>query len=282
MTQLAERQHGVVALWQLTDAGLTRGWIDLRLARRRLHPLYPGVYAVGHPVLTIEGRWMACVLAGGRDAVLSHRSAAALWQILPTSESAWIHITRPSRRGARRRKGLVVHRPGVPVDVTAENGIPVTTVMQTLLDLAATVDRTTVEQAVDAAERRGLVEAGAEVPAGRNGARLLREVLGEHVAAPTRSELERRFLVLCREDGIPAPEVNTIVAGVEVDMVWHAWRLVVELDGGNHRSRIVFESDHERDARLTLAGYRTERFTWQQVTEAPERVAAVVRAAMRV
>jgi hypothetical protein len=277
MTELAQRQHGVIALWQLVDAGMTRGWIDLRLARRRLHPVHRGVYAVGHPVLTQEGRWMAAVLACGRDAVLSHRSAAAHWRLLPASASAWTHVTIAGRRGLRRRTGMIIHRPAASVDATVHDGIPVTTVEQTLLDLAATVDRHTAKQAVGAAERVGLWLPDRAVPAGRNGAPLLRELAGTGTA-PTRSALEARFLVLCEEHGIEVPEVNQWLAGCEVDFVWRARRVVVETDGGEtHDGRVAFERDREKDARLTLAGFRVQRFAWRQVMEDGERTAAVVR-----
>ena len=278
MTQLAERQHGVVALWQLVDAGMTRGWIDLRLARRRLHPVHRGVYAVGHPVLTQQGRWMAAVLACGHDAVLSHRSAAAHWRLLPVSATAWTHVTIAGRRGLRRRTGIVIHRPATALEATVHDGIPVTTVARTLLDLAATVDRHTAEQAVATAERLGLSTPGADVAAGRNGAPVLRELVGSGRVAPTRSALEARFLALCDEHGIEAPEVNQWVAGCEVDFVWPGRRVVVETDGGEtHDGRIAFERDREKDARLTLAGFRVQRFAWRQVVEDGERTAAVVR-----
>src|SRR4051794_5025834 len=76
---LAASQHGVVARAQLIAIGMRRGAIQLRLDAGRLHHVHRGVYAVGHRRLTLQGRWMAAVLAAGPGAVLSHRSAAMLW-----------------------------------------------------------------------------------------------------------------------------------------------------------------------------------------------------------
>ena len=279
--EVAGRQHGVIAWWQIRDAGIPRAFVDTRLARGRLHIVHRGVYAVGHPVLSIKGRWMAAVLAGGHTAVLSHRTAAALWNLLGTTESAWIHVTVPGRSGVRRRDRVIVHRPALAPDVTVHDGIPVTGVVQTLLDLAATVDRHTVEQAADAAARQALVGPGTVVPAGCNGARLLREILAVHEPAPTRSELERRFLVLCREHGLPRPEVNAWVAGVEVDFLWPELRIVVETDGSWHDAPGRRGRDHVKDAALTLAGLRVLRFTWRQIVEDPDTVVAVLRAVLQ-
>jgi hypothetical protein len=83
IARLAAAQHGVVARAQLMSAGIDRGAIGHRLHCRRLHPVHRGVYAVGHSLITREGRWMAAVLASGPGAVLSHRSAAALWNLRP-------------------------------------------------------------------------------------------------------------------------------------------------------------------------------------------------------
>src|SRR3954452_15938015 len=122
---LADRQHGVVARRQLLALGLPARAIDHRLERGRLHVLHRGVYAVGHRVLSQRGQWMAAVLACGGGAVLSHRSAAALWAIRPTSRAA-IEVTTP--RKLRPRTGLLPHCAVLPADeVTILDGIPVTT-----------------------------------------------------------------------------------------------------------------------------------------------------------
>jgi very-short-patch-repair endonuclease len=95
----------------------------------------------------------------------------------------------------------------------------------------------------------------------------------------TRSELERRFIALCDRFGIPRPATNVIVAGREVDGVWHEARLVVEIDSREHHmTTVAFEEDRARDADLMLAGYRVLRITWRRLRDEPEAVAETLRA----
>jgi very-short-patch-repair endonuclease len=280
LRELAERQHGVFAWWQLRLAGLTRGEVDSRLARGLFRKVHRGVYAFGHRELTQKGWWMAAVLALGEHAVLSHRSAAALWGMLPTSDTAFIHVAVAGRPRARRKTRIMVHHRHSEVETTVHDGIPVTTVEATLLDLSLTVDRHTLGQAVAAAERLELFDRRVWTPpAARPGASVLREVVGAHRAAPTRSELERRFLELCREHHLPMPKVNVWVAGAEVDFYWPVHRLVVETDGGTHAGREVTR-DYGKEAKLALAGIRTHRFAWEQVVDAPVETADVLSALM--
>jgi predicted transcriptional regulator of viral defense system len=131
---LAERQHGVVATWQLIALGLSHDDIGYRAQTGRLHRIHRGVYAVGYRKLTRHGHWMAAVLAYGPDAVLSHRSAAALWGVGPGSYK--IGVTTPHSK--RSRKGIRAHTAALdPEDRTIRDGIPVTSVARTILDLAA-------------------------------------------------------------------------------------------------------------------------------------------------
>jgi predicted transcriptional regulator of viral defense system len=274
---LAGAQYGVVSRAHLRAIGLSDDAVDRRIARGRLHAVHRGVYAVGHPVLTIEGRWMAAVLAGGADAVLSHASAAAAWDLRPTGSGA-IHVTVPGDRGRRRRAGLRVHRSVTleQSDTTTRRGIPITTPLRTILDLAATVDGRPLEHALDLAEQHGLIDFAElhhrSVPAS------LRAVLALYTAGSTvtRSEMEERFLALCDHYGLPRPATNTRIEGHEVDFVWREARLVVEVDGYRyHRSPSRFESDRERDVILAVAGWQVLRFTWAKITG---RAAWVARA----
>ncbi|MGI9094964.1 MAG: endonuclease domain-containing protein [Thermoleophilaceae bacterium] len=90
--------------------------------------------------------------------------------------------------------------------------------------------------------------------------------------------LEELFLALCRTHDLPQPLVNTRVAGLEVDFLWPAHRLIVETDGYAAHSRPAdFERDHERDARLREAHHKVLRFTYRQMTEKPGWVAGNVR-----
>jgi predicted transcriptional regulator of viral defense system len=151
---LAASQHGVGSRRHLSALGIGRGAIEHRLAARRLHALHRGVFAVGHTALAREAAWMAAVLAAGDGAVLSHRSAAALWGVRATA-AARVDVTVPRRR--RTRRGLRVHEDAVRTDeVTIHRGIPVTDVARTLLDLAAVLRPHQLESAINEAEHRRL------------------------------------------------------------------------------------------------------------------------------
>ena len=287
----AGRQHGVVALEQLIEIGLSASAVRSRVATGRLHRVHRGVFVVDPAPLTGKGRWMAAVLACGDGAVLSHRSAAALWG-LRADNRAVIDVTVP-RRGGRERRGIDVHHSSTLIepDTTDVDGIPCTSLARTPLDLAEVVDRRGVERAIDRAEMLRLFDMRAvdDVLArasGRRGASLLRSVLAEHHAGSTltESEIEELLLAICRTAGLPSPEVNAWVAlddggGFRPDVLWREQRLIVETDGRDvHSTRQAFERDRKRDQRLMLAGWRVVRFTWRQITREPRRVAEMLRA----
>jgi very-short-patch-repair endonuclease len=275
---LADAQYGVVSRAQLLQAGLSVQAIDRRVRSRRLHVLHRGVYAVGHKRLRTEGHWMAAVLACGNGAVLSHHTAAALWDLRRVGSGA-IHVTVPGDPGRKRRAGIKLHRSTTlgPKDVTAHEGIPVTTVARTIIDLARGMSAHDLEPIVDLADQRRLVDFKDLRQA--NSASL-RAVLRAYDPAPTRSALERAFLRLCDKHGLERPETNQIVEGLLVDFVWRDRRLIVEVDGYKyHRAPSRFETDRARDAHLTVHGWRVLRFTWRQLEERPEWVAAMTRRA---
>jgi hypothetical protein len=265
---LAARQHGVLSRAQLRDLRLGDEAIRQRMARGRLHRIHRGVYSVGHPVLTGEARWLAAVLACGPGAVLSHRSAAALWNIQP-SASTLIDVTVPARCG-RRRPGIRVHRSRRlgEDEVTRRQGIPVTSVARTLLDIQAG------PKEIEAAEQRRLFDlTSLQAAVQGNPGRRKVEVDGE--PAFTRSGLEHAFLALC--EGLPQPRVNAWVGAYEVDFLWPEHRLIVETDGREtHGTRAAFERDRARDAQLTARGFRVVRFTYKQVVYDPTGVATLL------
>jgi predicted transcriptional regulator of viral defense system len=286
--RLAERQHGVVSLSQLLSLGLSRSAVAKRARAGRLTRIHRGVYAVGHARLTRRGRWMAAVLAYGPGAVLSHRSAAALHGIRPDNRPN-IDVTVPGR-SARARPGIDVHRSASlhADDLTEVDGIPCTSVARTILDLAEAVDPRGVERAIDQADvlrifdLRALEEALSRAT-GRRGASVVRRVLAEYDGPKlTDEELEERFFALCREAGVPRPQVNTwitVAAGTsyKADFLWRAERLIVETDGwGSHGTRRAFENDRKRDRRLRVAGWETVRFTWRDVEREPDEVTTVL------
>jgi very-short-patch-repair endonuclease len=281
LVDLAERQHGVVSLKQLRQLGWRDGAIRSRVAGGHLHRIHRGVFAVGRPTVAIEGGWMAAVLACGPGALLSHRSAAALWELLAAAGTV-IEVISPRRTG-RGRPGLAVHYSCclMSADRAVVRGIPCTSVARTLLDLAAVVDLRALERACDQAEVLRLFDLRAvnDVLArtiGHPGARALKTVIAAaNEPAFTRTEIEERFLALCREACLPHPEVNAqVVLGggeaYEVDFLWRRERLIVETDGREtHGTRRAFERDRRRDQRLMLHGWRVARFTWRQVVYEP-------------
>ncbi len=219
--------------------------------------------------------------------MLSHRSAAACHEIADDEPRLRIEITVPhADGGGRRLAGLVIHRSRLPMadDLTVRNGIPLTSVERTLIDLACTTSTGLTRRAFERADRLGLLDVGAllhlrERARARRGIGRIDPLLRRHRPIPfTRSELERRFLHLCDVNGIARPAVNVLLEGHEVDCLWAAARLVVELDGfGFHRDRASFEADRIRDAQLQLAGHRVLRITWRRLVESPAEVANEVR-----
>ena len=284
VSRLGERQHGLVTLAQLAAAGLGASGARRRVAGGRLHRVHRGVYAVGHPLLSAEGRLLAAALACGHAAAVSHRSAAAVLD-LRRDDRARVDVTTPGR-ARRQRPGIVTHGGVLDArDVTSVGAIPCTTVARTLVDLAGEVTRRELERACERAEQLRVFDLGELMAAldragPRPGVPALRSLLGEGLGEThTRSELEERFLELCRSAGLPRPQPNARLGVLEVDFLWSAQRLVVETDGrAVHGTPQAFERDRDRDRRLLLAGYRVVRFTWRQVTGTPEVVAETVRA----
>jgi hypothetical protein len=223
--RIATRQHGVVSLQQLLAAGMTKSGVTRRAKAGRLHRVHRGVYAVGHTRLSYAGRCMAAVLAGGRKAVISHRSAAALWGLLPPA-SAPIEISVPGTSGKGRHAGIKIHRSRTLKDmlVTRRNGIPVTRPVRTISDLRRVVSAADLRRAI---RQAGVFGLRLDDPDGQ----------GDR----TRSELEHLFLNLCDEHGLPQPAVNVQVDSFTVDFLWRDQRLIVETDGYRyHRSHTAF------------------------------------------
>jgi hypothetical protein len=288
LAALATEQDAVLAGTQLRELGFSRDQVAARVSNRRLYRVHQGVYSIVHPSkLSAHGRWRAAVYACGPGAVLSHRSAAALLGIRRTDRAA-TDVTTPRRTG-RSRRGINVHRPGrlTDADITVVRGIPCTTVARTLVDLAGVTDRRSVERACDQAERLELfdlraIEEQLERAGPRRGAKRLRAVIAAYKAGQrpsiTESELEERFLAIVVRAGLPRPLVNEWIllpdgTLVRVDFLWPAERLAVETDGRDtHARQRAFVSDRDRDQRLTIAGWRPVRFTWEQVVHAPTTV----------
>ncbi len=276
---LARRCHGVVARAELLRSGVPPHVIDRRVKQGRLEPLHPGVYRVG-PLRDRHEREAAAVAACGATAALSHRTAAALWNLVPPPpRQRPVHVTVVG--GALRVRGVRVHRSRTlhRRERTTLSSLPVTTPARTILDLAATTHLREVEQAFARADRQGLanrkeIERVLARHVRPRGATALRALL-EQNRAPllTRSEAEARFLDLVRKAGLPDPEANVRINGREADFLWRASRVAVEIDGfAYHRSRAAFEDDRTRDAALAAEGFRTLRFTWRRMVGEPRVV----------
>jgi very-short-patch-repair endonuclease len=291
ITQLAEAQHGVVARRQLIELGLSDAQVKGRIAQSRLHVVHRGVYAVGHRMLSQRGRWMAAVLFAGPEAVLSHRSAAELWGIVPRRGRA-IDVTR--RRGWRASPGIVVHRDSISADeIETVAGIPCTCAPRTSLDLAGSASRGELQRVINQIEVRCLTHTLSvydllERYPRRRGAPMLRVLFDDRAETRgiTRSRLEERFAALLARSDLPRPRLNTSLAVrgrfFEVDCLWREQRVIVELDGMQaHGTDLAFEKDRERDRLLIAEGWRVTRITWRQLRDDAPAVLADLSTLLR-
>ncbi len=258
----------------------------MRLDAGRLNALHREVYAVGHSRVSRNGRWLGAVLAYGDSALLSHRTAAALWE-LAKPRSSPIDVSAPTgRQGLRRRSGIWIHRGRLhPEDRDERAGIPVTSVARTLFDYAEVEDFRRLEKAWEEADRLkrlrlGEVERVCERGYGRRALKPIRRLLAETRAVTrTRSPLEDRFQDFCRRFELPPHSTNVAVLGKEVDVLWPTAKLIVELDSWEfHSHRAAFQRDRARDTRLLVAGYRTIRVTHDRLDQEAGALAAEIRA----
>lgn len=278
LAALAGRQHGVVTHRQLRTLGFSGSAIGRMAAKGLLHRVHRGVYAVGHAALSDHGRCLAAVAACGRDALLSHDSAAWLWGLRPTCP-AQPHVSVASR--GHRRTGIHLHHaPTLAEEGRAEReGIPVTPLARTLLDVAASDSPRRPRHAVDRAERLGLLDLG-EIDAmlarrrGDPGSGKLAKTLRLYRdQCFTRARSELLLLDIAKRAGLPRPACNIYVAGHELDAYWERERFAVEVDGWEfHRTRRAFETDRLRQEELKLAGIDSIRVTAQRLEREPRAV----------
>jgi hypothetical protein len=284
LAELAARQHGVVSIRQLTQSlGYSRNAVSRAVARGRLHRLNTGVYAVGHTNLTRHGECLAAVLACGPGALLSHVSAAWLWD-LTTAAPLPASVTAPRHRRPRPPLRLHEARSLTAEDRTLREGIPVTALPRTLLDLAATVRFSWLERMVERSEELGLfdlrpVEDLLMRTVGHHGHKRLCSAIALYKPSSfTRSGLEERFLGLCIESGLPQPRTNFVEAGFELDCYWPEYRFAVELDlFETHGTRAAFERDRLRQEDLLLVEIGMTRVTGPRLEREPEKVIRRVR-----
>lgn len=286
VAELAARQHGNVDIGQLGAAGLTGAQLERRVRDGWLLPRHRGVFAVGHVPRTRASRFHAAVLALGPEAVLSYESAAALFEIV--RGAARIEVTVPTTAGRPHRDGIVVHRQALPsAHVTTRDGIPCTSLIRVMLDLAAMRHLPALAGPFEQAQvHHGLQPEvlAAEVLSrpGHRGSRRLRVLLAGAVdPARVRSVLELRFLRLCAQHGIPRPLMNVALGPYVPDFLWPEQGVVVETDGVRfHSTAAARRRDAEKDTWLRAAGYRVIRLRWADVAARSAETAARITAAL--
>jgi very-short-patch-repair endonuclease len=294
LEELAARQYSVFTSEQAAACEMSDDALLRATRRGRLVRLHTSVFAVAGSPETWERSLLAACLAGGEGAVASHRAAARIWGLVDDSDDT-VEISVPRRRNPRLR-GVVLHRSGdlLPEHTTIRRRIPVTNPLRTMVDVAAVLQPEAVEDALDAglrwpslfsvkAVRTALDELAGP---GRSGAGVLRKVLDEREFGNdvSDSELEKRMSKLLRQAGLPQAVFHYVVetpAGVflaEVDFAYPEIRLVIEVDGFDaHGTPRAMAKDFVRQNGLAPFRWHVLRFTWRQVTEEPEMVAATIR-----
>lgn len=274
----------------MVGLSFSRRAIAGRVERGLLSEVFLGVYVYGARRITRRGRWMAAVLAAGEGAVLSHRSAARLWRLLPPATERIDVICPPGR--VVRRKGIVSRQSTLQGDEwLVHDGIPVTSPFRTIFDLAAVAEMRELERAFHEAEVREVTDRVSlpvllERYPGRRGSKSLRALLeaGQPVGI-TRNDFEEAFVALVDRFGFRRPRMNAPLAirgrFFEIDALWERERVAVELDSRTiHGTRKKFESDRLRDRILIAEGWRTMHVTWRQLNDEPEEIAADLRLAL--
>ena len=290
----------MVARAQLLALGFSAAAIQHRVTYGRLHPVARGIYAVGWPYLDRRRRWAAAVLAAaagdkaahtptqpylGDGVALSHRSAAALWEI-GTERRGEVNLS-VRRTQAVRRPGLLVHRrPTLPASaIQLHDDLPVTSPVRTLIDLSTELDPIAIERAVNDADKRDLIDPESlrlslDDHAGEPGVRPLRRVLDRLTFLLSDSDLEIYFRPIAASAGLPSPLSKHRVNDFEVDFFWPELGLVVETDGLRyHRTPSAQKRDALRDRTHVLAGMTPLRFTHHEIRHEPQRVRTELRRA---
>jgi hypothetical protein len=279
---VAERQAGRIAWWQMAALGLGRGMIEGWIDAQRLIPELPRVYALGHAARSRAGALWAAILYAGPGAMLSHRTAAH-WRELIDYPPATIEVSSPRR--VRSLPDVRVYGQRHLVRAI-HKGMPVTSLTQAVLDLAAGAEFPLVRKALARLDYRHQLDVKALRAIcrhGRPGSAALRKALAIHQPrlAHLNGPLEYDFFAWCERWGVPLPLVNVWVHGILVDAYWPDHGLVVELDGAdNHSSPAQRRRDHANDMTLRGHGLTVLRYDWSVVHDAPRSVYADLIAAL--
>jgi very-short-patch-repair endonuclease len=283
----ALKQHGVIARDQLLARDVTRHTIQRWLDGKRLRQVHRGVYAVGAQPLTQIGHWYAALLAARPDPLLSHISSLAKMGL--ARERVGIHVTVIHRKG-RNLRGVTVHRCRSidPDDRTRIDGLPLTTLPRTLIDVAETEGAAFVAKVLEEADRRKVLDpaaihACAKRNPGRRGLAVLLPLVDDYVPTPNAKEgLERDFQLFLRDRDLPLPEVNVLVHGHLVDCWWPEAQVVVELDSRKwHEHWDARERDLARDSTLQRHGVRAIRVTDRRLKGGPDELEADLTSLLR-
>ncbi|MGN6870348.1 MAG: DUF559 domain-containing protein [Solirubrobacteraceae bacterium] len=285
IARIAARQDNVIGLEQLLEAGLGSDAVAYRVKARIMQRLHRGVFLLGAAPPTEMARARAAVMACGEGAVVSHRSAAELFGLLPDSDLE-VDVTVVGRNPGFHQ-GVRLHRPRALArhDVTSMGGIPVTSVARTVCDMAATEPANEVEHAYQEALYRRIVSdrqmAGIlRREPRRKGAPVIRALLAN--PGMTRSEKERALLRLLKAAQLPKPLTNVRLHGYLVDAYWPEHGLVLEFDGWPaHGHRHAFEANRKRDQVLVAHGLRVIRVTGRHLKHEPVAVAARIAMSLR-
>jgi predicted transcriptional regulator of viral defense system len=283
LAAMATQQHGVVSIRQLERLGFWPTTVHRELAAGRLHRLHRGVYAVGHRRLSWHGHCLAAVLANS-PSVASHFSAGWLWGLLLNRPSGKFHLTTPNQR--HRKRDFVLHRAALAdEDRAVVEGIPVTSLARTLLDLAAEVSldrvcrflaRAEADERLDLRALESVLARCGNHP-GRSTLRTALDIYKPDLAI-TRSGVESEFRDLVRKAGLPPPSMNFVVAGYELDAYWPEERFAVELEVyETHGNRASFEADPVRHEELLLVGIEVIRVTGPRLNREPATVTRRLR-----
>ncbi|MGI8864326.1 MAG: DUF559 domain-containing protein [Solirubrobacteraceae bacterium] len=216
----------------------------------------------------------------------SHRSAAALWDLLPLAGEIDVLV---AGRNPGTKPGIRIHRVAHlhPTELRTHEGLLLTSPARTICDMATTEPRHDVERALEEAIVRRLtterdVNAVVDRHGNRPGSAVIRAILqSQQGPGFTRSTAERALLKLIIAAHLPPPEKNVRVGGHVVDFLWRAERLIVEVDGYRfHGHRAAFERDRRRDQILRTAGYEVIRITWRAMQAEPFAVVADITRAL--
>lgn len=283
IANLAARQKGLVQREQLLEQGLGRGAIDHRIRTARLFVVRPRVYALT-PTVSADAQLLAAAWCFGPGAVISDRSAAALWDLLRPAGRT-IHVTVPPGPGIPKRRGITTHRRDLPDRlVTSRRGLPVTSLVRTLLDLAVAAPLPLLERAFDQAQvEHHLAPADLEVEAilraGHRGSRNIRRLLADAIdPGLVESRLELLFLRFCTQQGLPRPATQVPIGPWRADFVFAEAGVVVETDGARfHGTALRRRRDATKTADLEALGYLVLRLRWADIVDRPEHTAASLR-----